>query len=151
MEQLFNDMQKQIALKLGDEITMADEDYGQLEALMNGEDQYPVTFPCVLIGTPQIEWRTLNQDVQLGACTLTVRLAFDCYDDTRYGSGQEQAAAARMALSRKLNACIHGWKFDGCARVMIRRTSRQYSLPGGIKVYEQSYDTDVEDRLTETC
>lgn len=148
MEQLFNDLQKQIAANLGSEVSLIDEDYGQLEALMNGEDQYPVTFPCVLIGAPQIEWRTLKQDTQLGACTLTLRLAFDCYDDTHYGSSQEHAATDRMALSRRLNACIHGWKFDGCARVMIRRTSRQFSLPGGIKVYEHTYDTDVEDTVT---
>lgn len=45
MEQLFNDLQKHIALKLGNEIILIDEDYGQLEALMNGEDQYPSPFP----------------------------------------------------------------------------------------------------------
>ena len=50
MEELFNDMQRQIATQLGDAVSLIDEDYGQLEALMNGEDQYPVTFPCVLVG-----------------------------------------------------------------------------------------------------
>ena len=53
MEQLFNDLQQQIAGKMGDVITLIDEDCGQLEALTNGEDQYPVTFPCVLISIPQ--------------------------------------------------------------------------------------------------
>ena len=38
---------------MGDTITLIDEDCGQLEALANGEDQYPVTFPCVLIGIPE--------------------------------------------------------------------------------------------------
>ena len=40
MEQLFNDIQQQIATKMGDTITLIDEDCGQLEALANGEDQY---------------------------------------------------------------------------------------------------------------
>lgn len=53
MEQLFNDLQQQIADKMGSAITLIDEDCGQLEALTNGEDQYPVTFPCVLISIPQ--------------------------------------------------------------------------------------------------
>lgn len=148
MEELFNDLQNHIAARMGDTVSLIDEDYGQLEALLNGEDQYPVTFPCVLIGTPQVDWRTLKQDTQLGTCTLTVRLAFDCYDDTHYGSTQEQAAAQRIRLSRRLNACIHGWKFAGCERVMIRRQSRQASLPGGIKVYEHTYETDVLETIT---
>lgn len=35
MEELFNDMQRQIATQLGDAVSLIDEDYGQLEALMN--------------------------------------------------------------------------------------------------------------------
>lgn len=35
MEQLFNDLQQQIAGKMGDVITLIDEDCGQLEALTN--------------------------------------------------------------------------------------------------------------------
>ena len=83
--------------------------------------------------------------MQLGTVTLTVRLAFDCYDDTHYGSGQEQAVAERMSMSNKLNGCIHGWKFDSCARAMIRRKTQCYSLPQGIKVYEHTYETEVEE------
>ena len=42
------------------------EDCGQLEALANGEDQYPVTFPCILIGVPETKWETLNAATQQG-------------------------------------------------------------------------------------
>lgn len=145
MEQLFNDLQTHIAEKLGNEISLIDEDYGQLEALQNGEDQYPVTFPCVLIGMPTVQWRDLKSASQLGTLSLTVRLAFDCYDDTHYGSTQQQAAAGRMTLSNRLNACINGWKFNGCARSMRRLRTQCYSLPRGIKVYEHTYETEVED------
>lgn len=100
MEELFNDMQRQIATQLGDAVSLIDEDYGQLEALMNGEDQYPVTFPCVLVGAPEVTWRCLGGDTQQGTCTLTVRLAFDCYDDTHYSSGQEGKTAERLSLSK---------------------------------------------------
>ena len=147
MEQLFNDIQQQIATKMGDTITLIDEDCGQLEALANGEDQYPVTFPCVLIGIPETIWETMKSGIQHGKTTLTVRLAFDCYDDTHYGSSQEQHAAERMALAGRLNSYLHCWRFDECATVLIRRTSRQFSQPGGIKVYEMEYTTTVADEI----
>lgn len=147
MEQLFNDLQQQIAKEMGDTLSLIDEDYGQLEALAAGEDQYPVTFPCVLIGIPETLWDTLKGNLQHGKTTVTIRLAFDCYDDTHYGSTQEKHAAERMALARRLNGCLHGWRFDGCATVLVRRASRQFALPGGIKVYEMEYTTTVADEI----
>lgn len=143
MEQLFNDLQQQIAGKMGSDISLIDEDCGQLEALINGEDQYPVTFPCVLISAPQAEWNSLSGTAQSGKLSITVRLAFDCYQDTHYGSGQEQYAAQRLQQAALLNSYIHGWKFDGCIRGMVRKVSRQYSMPAGIKVYEIMYETTV--------
>lgn len=147
MEQLFNDIQQQIADKMGDTVSLIDEDCGQLEALQNGEDQYTVTFPCVLIGIPETLWDTLKGNLQHGKTTVTVRLAFDCYDDTHYGSTQEQHAAERMALAQRLNSALHGWRFDGCTTVLMRHASRQFSLPGGIKVYEVEYTTTVADEI----
>lgn len=151
MEQLFNDLQHQIAEKMGSGISLTDEDCGQLEALVNGEDQYPVTFPCVLISAPQIEWSSLSGTAQRGQLSIAVRLAFDCYQDTHYGSGQEQYAEQRWRQVALLNSYIHGWKFEGCIRGMMRKTSRQYSMPAGIKVYEMQYETTViEDFRTVT-
>lgn len=147
MEQLFNDLQQQIAKEMGSTLSLIDEDCGQLEALAGGEDRYPVTFPCVLIGIPETLWDNLASNLQHGKTTVTVRLAFDCYDDTHYGSTQEQHAAERMALSRRLNGCLHGWRFEGCATVLVRRASRQFSLPGGIKIYETEYATTVAEEI----
>lgn len=147
MEQLFNDLQQQIADKMGNTVSLIDEDYGQLEALQNGKDQYPVTFPCVLISISKTLWDNLKGNLQHGKTTVLIRLAFDCYDDTHYGSTQEHQAAERMALARRLNNALHGWQFDGCATVLIRRTSRQFSMPGGIKVYEMEYTTTVSDEI----
>lgn len=149
MEQLFNDLQQQISDKMGETLSLIDEDCGQLEALTNGEDQYPVTFPCVLIGIPETQWDNLKGNLQHGKTTIITRLAFDCYDDTHYGSTQQQHATERMALARRLNSALHGWQFDECATVLVRRASRQFSLPGGIKVYETEYTTTVADEVLE--
>ena len=107
MEQLFNDLQQQIAGKMGDVITLIDEDCGQLEALTNGEDQYPVTFPCVLISIPQTAWDNIKNGLQHGKTILTIRFAFDCYDDTHYGSTQEQHVTERLTLAKRLNSYLH--------------------------------------------
>lgn len=147
METLFNDLQKHLAEQFGGRISLIDEDYGQLEALQNGEDQYPVTFPCILIGTPQVDWRNLKPGLQLGTLTMTVRLAFDCYDDTHYGSTQEHHAAERMAMAKEMNVYIHEWTFGGCHAPMTRTTSMQTSYPGGIKVYSHTYTSKVEETL----
>lgn len=147
MEQLFNDLQQQIAKEMGSAVSLIDEDYGQLESLAGGEDQYPVTYPCVLIGIPETLWENLKGNLQHGKTTVTIRLAFDCYDDTHYGSTQEQHAAERMALARRLNGCLHGWRFEGCATVLVRRASRQFSLPSAIKVYEMEYTTTVAEEI----
>ena len=48
MEEVFIAIMEQIAQEMP-ELSLIDEDYGQLE-MGAEEDQYPVTFPCVLIG-----------------------------------------------------------------------------------------------------
>lgn len=147
METLFNDLQNHLATQFGERITLIDEDYGQLEALQSGEDQYPVTFPCILIGLPQVDWRNLKPNLQQGTLSLTVRLAFDCYDDTHYGSTQDHHASERIAIARELNTYIHGWSFEGSSSPMQRTTTQQSTYPGGIKVYNHTYISKVEESM----
>lgn len=147
MEGLFNELQLRIAQKFGNDVFLIDEDYGQLDALINGEDVYPVTFPCVLIGTPKVKWKTLRTNLQQGELTLSVRLVFDCYDDTHYGSTQEEKAIDRMQMAARLNSYIHGWKLQDRTQSLFRSESSEYALPGGIKVYEQTYTTIVMEEV----
>lgn len=53
-----------------------DEDYGQLESQ---EDQYPVVFPCVLIGMGDTEWQPMasRPGIQQGKTSVTLKLAID--------------------------------------------------------------------------
>ena len=92
-----------------------DEDYGQLESQ---EDQYPVVFPCVLIGMGDTEWQPManRPGVQQGKTSVTLKLAIDCYDDTHIGSTTEEKIAER------------------------ERRSAEYALGGGVKVYEVTFE-----------
>lgn len=148
MERLFNDLIKHLAEKLGSKVNLIDEDYGQLDDLQNGNDRYPVTFPALLISMPDTTWQDIKPNRQMGRATLTVTLAMDCYDDTHYGSGQEEKAAERMRLAEEVNGYIHGWSFEGCAGPMRRSRTQCYSLMGGIKVYAHTYTTSVEEQTS---
>jgi hypothetical protein len=145
MESLFNDIQNRIAGNLP-QLSLIDEDYGQLEAIETAEDTYPVTFPCVLINIPETEWSNLGGGSQRGNTTVIIRLAIDCYDDTHYGSGTEQKAAERLQLAQSVHRLAQGFKPTG-ASPLIRRSSRFYSRPHAIKVYEMSYNCMVDDLI----
>lgn len=139
MEQLFYNLQQHIAAHMP-ALSTVDEDYGQLQT---DEDTYPVTFPCVLIDAEQTEWESLSGGVQRGKCTVVIKLAIDCYDDTRYGSGTEDKALERQRMVTELNKLLHCKRPKGAAGPLVRRKSRNYSLPGGIKVYQMTYEVAV--------
>ena len=58
MDEIFIAIMEQIAQEMP-ELSLIDEDYGQLE-MGAEEDQYPVTFPCVLIGNTNSDWHDLG-------------------------------------------------------------------------------------------
>lgn len=141
MEKLFNILQRVIAEGIP-ELRLTDEDYGQLETQ---EDHYPVTFPCVLLAVPEVAWTELAGGAQRGTATVITRLAVDCYHDTHHGSGTEEETARRQQMRTRLHRLLQGRKpLFGCG-ALVRRKSRDYSLPGGIKVYETEYELAVAD------
>ena len=97
MEELYIAILKRIENEMP-EIAYIDEDYGQLEGMdSENEDFYPVTFPCVLVGNTEADWKDIGMGTQAGEITLTVRLGIDCYHDTHndrayqgaHGNGRE--------------------------------------------------------------
>lgn len=146
MEELFNDIQRHIAENLP-ALSLVDENFGQLQT---DEDTYPVTFPCVLIDAPAVEWENLNNRAQRGQCTLTVTLVIDCYDDTHYGSRTEGKIAERQRLASELNGLLHLQKPQGATGPMMRKKSRNYNLPGGVKAYEMVYEVMVIESIIQT-
>lgn len=147
MEQLMNDLLRQIAEKMGNLVEVVDEDYGQLDAMKNGEPAYPVTFPCVLVGVPETTWDSLSAGTQRGWLILSVRLAFDCGVQLSVaGDTVSERVAQRYQLVSRLNEAVQGWCFEGCQSAAVRTKSVQTAEQGNIKVYELQYAVTVIER-----
>lgn len=142
METIFLEIQAHIANQMP-ELSLIDEDYGQLEAV---EDGYPVTFPCVLISNVETSWSNQGANVQKGTAEIAVRLAIDCYHDTHYTSGTAHYVQQRLAMNQKLYLALQGF-MKGRREVspLVRTQSRNYSLPRAIKIYETTFQFDVHD------
>ena len=124
------------------ELKVVDEDYGQLEALnQESTDQYPLTFPAVLIDAPTTAWSNIGGISQKGTVTVRIRLILDCYDDTHGTSGTTYLMAQREAKRRELHKLLQGHRIDGDD--LIRTESRFFTVAHGIKVYESTYNLTV--------
>lgn len=123
-----------------------DEDYGQLE---NVAEQYPAVYPCVLIGQGETEWKTMSNrpSVQQGVTPVTLRLAVDCYEGVHGGAPIEQQIAAREQLAERLFRTVQGMRLTGEISALDRRSSTEYALGGGIKVYEMTFEYLVRTTL----
>ena len=141
MECLLEDLINHIGQNMPD-LEVVDEDYGQLEALaQESTDQYPLTFPAVLIDAPTTAWSNIGGISQKGTAIVRVRLIIDCYDDTHGTSGTTYLIAQREAKRRELHKLIQGHRIDGDD--LIRTESRFFTAAHGIKVYESTYALTV--------
>lgn len=129
------------------ELSLVDEDYGQLEALeQTDRDMYPLTYPAVLIEPSRVDWSHLQGDSQKGTATLRIRLIVDCYDDTHAGSGTTLRIIEREELRHKLHSLLEGYRplEDGG---LMRTQSTFFTFNHGIKVYEETYTCTVTEVL----
>ena len=118
------------------ELSMVDEDYGQLENLEDdNRDMYPITFPAVLVENTETEWSNLAGRSQKGDAMFRVRLIIDCYDDTHAECGTQYAVEEREDMRSRLHTILQGFRpvDDG---VLIRKRSKFFTWYHGIKVYE---------------
>ena len=122
------------------DIRTLDEDYGQLEY---PSDQYPVFFPAVLIGIDGTDWNTesLTPLIQTGTTIIKLKLALECYDDTHAGSTTEHLVEEREAKAEELFNLVQNWIPRKGVYPFCRIKDNEYSLPGGIKVYEITFQT----------
>ena len=143
MEEIFIAIMERIAQKMP-ELSYIDEDYGHLETGAE-EEHYPVTFPSVLIGNTESDWKDFGYGVQKSMSLVTVRLAVDCYDDTHYTSGTYDKVRERQLKAKELYKALQGFQCTEDCTPLVRIKNRDYSLPGNIKVYETAYSFTLHD------
>ena len=144
MEELLLKMLRHIKEEIP-ELSYVDEDTGQLET---NEDTYPVTFPCVLVGNTDIAWSDLGRSgAQKGDGSIVVRLAIDCYSDTHIGSTQEEGITERQRFAKRIFKALQCEVLCESVSPLSRIKSRDYTLPGNIKVYEQMYQFDIHEEM----
>lgn len=132
------------------ELSMVDEDYGQLENLEDdNRDMYPITFPAVLVENTETEWSNLAGRSQKGDAMFRVRLIIDCYDDSHAECGTQYAVEEREDMRSRLHTILQGFRpvDDG---VLIRKRSKFFTWYHGIKVYEMTYACVVTETIRET-
>lgn len=145
MEELYIAILERIQSEMP-EIAYIDEDYGQLEGMdSENEDFYPVTFPCVLVGNAEADWKDTGMGTQAGEITLAVRLGIDCYHDTHIGSGTTGRIRERLQMAGKLYHALQNFRFCRNMDELVRIKSRDYTLPGNIKVYEIVFTFNYRD------
>lgn len=144
MEELLLKMLQHIKEEIP-ELSYVDEDTGQLET---NEDTYPVTFPCVLVGNTEIGWKDLSYSgAQKGDGSIVIRLAIDCYDDTHIGSTQEDCITERQQFAKRIFRALQCEELCKGVSPLSRIKSRDYTLPGNIKVYEQMYQFNIHEDI----
>lgn len=127
------------------ELSLIDEDYGQLE-MDETIDHDPVTYPCALIGYTDTQWSDINGSTsQRGQAQIIVRTAIDCYDTTSLASGTYGTIRDRFWLARRVHKTLHHYKAADNMSALTRIRSREYALPGGIKVFETTYIFRITD------
>jgi hypothetical protein len=146
MEDLYLSIARRVQQRV-DGLSMVDEDTGQLT---ESEDGYPVTFPCVLIDASTIDWQSDRDAHQRGTAYITIKHAFDCYEDTHLRTGADltyEKLSERCRQHRQLCAALHGYQFASALSPMLRTQSRHYTLYGRIKVYETTFSVKVAEAL----
>lgn len=147
MEELYLSIAEHLREKMP-ELATIDEDTGQLVSME--EDGYPIIFPCVLITTDEITWETVCGGRQRGSCSITIKHAFDCYEDTHFTPilpFSFNNLKERSQAHRKLCSLLHGYSFLSGMKALNRQHSHSYTLDGRIKVYEETFSCSVTDGL----
>lgn len=148
MERILYDILAELELqssRLG--LSYVDEDFGQLEALDNEEDTYPLTFPAVLAEVQGVSWNHTDRLQQEGTATVVVRLLIDCYDDTHANSTQMHKILEREELNSEIVKLIHGLRILDNTSMLTRISSNTYNGPHLIKVYETTYTAKVWEKF----
>lgn len=129
---IFRAIQTRIA-SLAD-FNYVDQDLGQLEIA----EKPPFTLPAVLIDLSDIQYSDEANVIQLGECTLSVRLCVAAYNPSfqQIEGDRKDEALKYYDTEQTLNTLLHGWCVNGLTGSFSRT---------------QSYTERREDNLRVRC
>ena len=90
-------------------------------------------------------WHDLGYGAQNSESFITVRLAIDCYHDTSHASGTYEKVRERQQTANKLYQTLQCLQCSENASPLVREKSREYALPGYIKVFETTFSFTLHD------
>lgn len=141
MVDIINALQDRINEKLTWLNGQIDEDYGQVEMMLeDDEDHYPIASPSCFISVDDMSFTSFAgaaARVQQCNLTITVKLLIDCYDDTHYRSGTADKIKERMQKVHEMHSALQGFKIG--AGILDRTSGRFQTLARGLKLYQYSY------------
>ncbi len=135
------------------ELNHIDEDTGQLYPTQYDDRyEYPVLFPCALVDAHTVDWKAGGAIDRLrGGASVTIKLAFKCDEDTHYSSAEHgntfQQMRGRQAVRKKVAGALNGFCLAEGMAPMFRVQSRSYTLPGRVRVYEETFNVNVTESL----
>lgn len=136
-----------------DKTLWIDLEAGQLDYQ---EQNYPVTFPALFIDLSECEYRTLGNGLQEGILTISLRIAFDIYNDFHAASNDYVNAANHLTLINSIHAALHGFggnvlqdEDENYIDIHFSRLQRtgltSEKRTDGLKVFTMTYQTTVHD------
>lgn len=135
------------------ELEHIDEDTGQLYPVQYDDRYgYPILFPCCLIDASTTDYKVEKfPDIQRGTVTITIKVAFQCDEDSHYSSIESnntfEQMRHRLAINKKIVCALQGYCFGDDFSAMQRTQARAYPLAGRVKVYESTFNVNITEEL----
>lgn len=148
MDTIYRSLVKQLQTEVP-ELRWIDLDGGQLEA---PDENYPVQFPAAFIDFRSIQYQQLSRNMQQGIASISVRIAFDIYEDFHGDSPNIEEAANRLRLLHNIYVALHGFsgliledESDNHFSKLQRQSMQAERRQDAIKVYDMIFQCAVRD------
>jgi hypothetical protein len=128
-------------------ITYIDQDLGQINP---GVEEFPVTFPCLLIDFEDFKFKDLSEHVQTAEGTVLFKLGFSSYSSSAQMATEEskEAALGFYDIEWDLHKVLQGWDPGDYYGHLDRSSAITQSRPDQLRVRELRYTIAFEDYST---
>ncbi|OJW78583.1 MAG: hypothetical protein BGO69_00935 [Bacteroidetes bacterium 46-16] len=128
-------------------ITYIDQDLGQINP---GVEEFPVTFPCLLIDFEDFKFKNLSEHVQTAEGTVLFKLGFSSYSSSAQMATEasKEAALNFYDIEWDLHKVLQGWDAGDYYGHLDRSSAITQKRPDQLRVRELRYTIAFEDYST---